>query len=130
QRDGLSNAVDREIPRDLVFAITILRDLSGNKGDLGELFDVEEVRALQVGVALRVAGLNGSGRDLRLDLAIGGVLRIEGQTAGYAREFAAGVGDPQVPGLEIGRRGGGVNRVWDHVWSFLRRRFQQLFVTQ
>ena len=63
--DGLGDAVDGQVAGDGIVAAAFGLHLGGFEGHRGELFHVEEVGALQVAVALGVAGVHGGDVDAR-----------------------------------------------------------------
>src|SRR5580658_9206841 len=102
------DAVNAERPCDENAAIGTPRDTGRAEGEGRELLDVEEVRTLEVGVALGVAGVDGGGIDGSFDTGPGGVGSIVGELAGNAGKAAADVGDHHVADAELG---GGVDGV-------------------
>ena len=71
----LRDAVESEVASDLVAAVSVGLDRCGLEGHGGVLLDVEEVGALEVGVALGVAGVDGGDVDGSLDDGEGGIGR-------------------------------------------------------
>jgi hypothetical protein len=74
----------------------------------GELIDVEEIRALQVRVALRFASVNGGSIDYRFHARVKGIGFIQFQNAGYACELTLNVRNHHVFDLELSH---GMDRV-------------------
>src|SRR6201987_1459442 len=101
-------AVNCEITLDRKFATRFFADFAGLKGDIGKLFHVEEIRALQVGVALRFAGVDAIGVDDDLKTGLSDVGAIELQGALDGGEFALHVRDHQMFDLELS---GGMNGI-------------------
>src|SRR5207248_2677063 len=87
-----------------VVRVARLRHARAREGDGRELDGVEEVRALEVLVALAVAGVDAGRLDLELELAPGGVGRVEGERPGDVVEPAPGVARVHVLDPEDDRR--------------------------
>src|ERR1700739_1332215 len=101
-------AVDCEVTLDGEFATLFFADFARLKGDIGKLFHVEEIRALQVGIALWFAGVDAIGVDGDLKAGLGNVGAIELQAAFEGGEFALHVREHQVFDLELS---GGMNGI-------------------
>src|SRR6266851_10383250 len=93
QGDRLGHAVHGEIAADLVLVAAGLRDLRRLEGDLRALLRVEEVGALEVGVALLVARVDARHFGLEVDGAPGRVVLVPLQRRGDLAELAAHRGD-------------------------------------
>src|SRR5262249_3339758 len=107
-RDGAGDPVEGEVPRDLVGLRPGQLDLLALEGDGRELPGVEEVRPLEVLVALGVVGIDALGLGPDFQGAGGGVLLVEGDAAGDVVEPPVAVADPEVLHPEEYRRVGAV----------------------
>src|SRR5271165_100830 len=87
ERDGLGGAVERQVARDLVASFDGL-DGGADKVDRGILLGVEEVGAAKMIVAPGVVGVDALRLDVQLERVLGGIVGINGETAGEAVEAA------------------------------------------
>ena len=129
--DGLRDAVDRQVADDDV-VLAGLADLGGDERPLAELLDVEEVAALEVAVAVGVAGGDGGRVERDGDRGARQVVADDDGALGD-RDGAADLGDAGVADRERGlgvrgvdgpgaRReaGGKSGRWWWCSWEVLR----------
>ena len=97
---GLGDALDGEVAGDPVVLGVDLLDRGGGEGDLRVGLHVEEVVALEVAVAVGVAGVDAGGLDGQLQVRVGRVLGVEVAGAVELVERAADLGDHGVAGDE------------------------------
>ena len=71
------DSADRQIAGHAVLVSAPDLDFAAFESDLGVVFHIEEIRVLQVGVAVRVAGPDLFRVDRHFDRRLTGVLRIE-----------------------------------------------------
>jgi len=102
---------------------SLARDVDAGRLEVqgGKLFNVEEIGALQVSIALFIAGLNGGGFDGGLDAIVCRVRFIPDQHSRNPGEVAFHVGDHHVLDLELSRGmsrvdvpGGGCGLCWSY----------------
>src|ERR1700751_2722519 len=91
-----------------MFFLALRNDAGRFEGKGREFFHLEEVRALQVRVALRVACVYGRRVDGDLHLRLGRISFVALQRAGNARELALYIRNHHVLDLELGH---GVRRI-------------------
>src|SRR5262249_6163792 len=110
-RHGLGDAVQRQVARHLVMRVVHLLETGALEGDRWKLFDVEEVRSFQVGIAFGEVGVDAAGLDLHLDGTVRGVLVVQAKRAGKLIEAAKNVTDPEMLGAEDERGVDGIDLV-------------------
>src|ERR1035437_10369845 len=105
---GLGDAVHGQVACHGIFVLAGAFHGGGFEGHGRVLFDFKEVRALEVAVALGVAGVESGNVDGGLDCGRSGIGVVLVENAGQTGQAAFNVGDHHVLYLEFG---GGVGRV-------------------
>ena len=99
--------MDRQVPRQLEFVSVDIRDAPAPERDLGIRVHVEEVRGLQVRVALRLARVDARGGDPDVHVGLRDVVVVHADGAADVGEPAFDGRNHQVPyrELHVGVRG-------------------------
>src|SRR6185437_9615349 len=108
ESDWARDAMNGKLPGDLQLIVASPLDAARTERQSGKLFHIEEVRALEVRVALRFACVNRGRVDGSFHARVLDVGRVQSQYAGESGKVSLHVGNHHVFHLELG---GGVDRV-------------------